>query len=184
VGPPRRVPSLCRWRRTPYPWSRITCPSPRPCPRARTLHRCARIRARCVGPGRSESISADDAIYSQIDEDPASRKFRFREGRLCLFSTDGVPSMGSGLSPRNVGSFLSAGVQLRSTCPLYVSASSVRAITVGIRVTHIRSPIRPPRHVGVSPTVRVRIVPVLPLPVLNLAGPSPMEECNVRSSHR
>ena len=46
--------------------------------------------------GRSESISADNAITAQIDEDPASRDPGLGTDNLCLFSTRRRPFPGLG----------------------------------------------------------------------------------------
>ena len=47
--------------------------------------------------GRSESISADNAITAQIDEDPASRDPGLGTDSFTYFPLIGVPSLGSGL---------------------------------------------------------------------------------------
>jgi hypothetical protein len=47
--------------------------------------------------GRSESISADNAITAQIDEDPASRDPGLGTDSFAYFPLIGVPSLGSGL---------------------------------------------------------------------------------------
>jgi hypothetical protein len=100
--------------------------------------------------GRSESISADNAITAQIDEDPASRNSGLGVDSFAYFPLIGVPSLGSGLSG-GYGSFNPYQPGFNS---IYLPGYTYRPLLVGLAPGGVRSyPYSPPRRVGVFPIV-------------------------------
>lgn len=119
--------------------------------------------------GRSESISADDAITAQIDEDPASRVSAFGADGFAYFPLIGVPSFGSGLSTA-YRSFNSYQPGFNS---IYLPGYTYRPLFLGLAPVGIRSyPSSLPWRGGVSPIVTRPHVP-LPLPRPSPVHPIP-----------
>ena len=128
--------------------------------------------------GRSESISADDAITAQIDEDPASRNSDLGIGGFAYFPLIGAPSIGSGLSAA-YGGFNSYQPGFNS---IYLPGYTYRPLILGPALVGIRSyQYSPPRHVGVSPTVPRPYGPI-PLPRPTPGRPVPHGRSARRSS--
>jgi len=119
--------------------------------------------------GRSDSISADNAITAQIDEDPASRNSLAGMDGISYFPLIGASSLGlwsSGLydpyTPYQLG-FNS----------LYLPGYTYRPLFLGITPGRIHSypyPLSPPRRVGISPGIGTTV----PVPRAPLGRPSPV----------
>jgi hypothetical protein len=117
--------------------------------------------------GRTESISADNAITAQIDEDPASRNYDSEVDNFAYFPLIGVPSLGSSLSG-GYGSFNPYQPGFNS---IYLPGYTYRPLLLGLAPGGVRIyPYSPPRRVGVFP-----IVPGshTPLPHTPLPHPHP-----------
>ena len=100
--------------------------------------------------GRSESISADNAIAAQIDEGPASRNSGLEVDSFAYFPLIGVPSLGSA-SSGGYGLFDPYQPGFNS---IYLPGYTYKPLLVGLAPGGIRSyPYSPPRHVGVFPIV-------------------------------
>ena len=112
--------------------------------------------------GRSESISADNAITAQIDEDPASRNAGLGMDSFAYFPLVGVPSLGSGLSG-GYSPFYSYQPGFNS---IYLPGYTYRPFLFGLSPGVVRSySYSPPRRIGVSPIVpgsRVGVSPIVP----------------------
>jgi hypothetical protein len=101
--------------------------------------------------GRSESISADNAITAQIDEDPASRNSGLGTDSFSYFPLVGVPSLGSGLygGYSSLYSYQSYQPGFNS---IYLPGYTYRPFLFGLTPGGVRGySSSPPRHVGVSP---------------------------------
>jgi hypothetical protein len=100
--------------------------------------------------GRSESISADNAITAQIDEDSASRNSGSGVDNFAYFPLIGVPSVNSGLT----GGYGSLNPYQLGFSSIYLPGYSYRPFLFGLAPGGIRSyPYSPPRRVGIFPTV-------------------------------
>ncbi len=114
--------------------------------------------------GRSQSISADNAIAAQIDGDPASMYSGSGVDGFTYFPFIGVLSPGSAFSS-GYGSFNTYQPGFYS---IYLPGYTYRPIFVGSTPGGLRSyPYTLPRHVGVSPIVPPSHGPVVlhPVPV-------------------
>jgi hypothetical protein len=101
--------------------------------------------------GRSESISADNAIAAQIDEDPASKNSGLWTDSFAYFPLVGVPSLGSGLygGYSSMYSYQSYQPGFNS---IYLPGYTYRPFLLGLAPGGVRGySYSPPRHVGVSP---------------------------------
>lgn len=118
--------------------------------------------------GRSESISADNAITAQIDEDPSSRDPGLGTDNVAYFPLVGVPSLGSGLyggynslypSQPGFNSIYLPGYTYRPF--LFGLTPGVLGLTPGV----LRgSSFSLPRRVGISPITPGSRAPLVPLP--------------------
>ncbi|HXB70866.1 MAG TPA: hypothetical protein VNY05_21710 [Candidatus Acidoferrales bacterium] len=116
--------------------------------------------------GRSESISADNAITAQIDEDPASRNSGLETDSFAYFPLIGVPSLGLGLS----GGYGSFNPYQPGFNAIYLPGYTYRPLLVGLAPGGVRSYLySPTRRVGVSP----RAFPIVPAPHAPLPHPAP-----------
>ncbi|MCU1338390.1 MAG: hypothetical protein JWO19_3971 [Bryobacterales bacterium] len=110
--------------------------------------------------GRSESISADNAITAQIDEDPASRTAGL-DG-FTYFPFLGVPSLGLGSSsPYNAWTTYQPGFN-----SIYLPGYTYRPLMLGLMGREFRTyPLSPQRRIGVSPGAGTFVpVPRAPVP--------------------
>ena len=115
--------------------------------------------------GRSESISADNAITAQIDEDPASRTPGL--DRFTYFPFLGVPSLG-----------LSSSNPYRPFTPyqpgfhsMYLPGYTYRPLILGLVGRGFRTyPPSPPRRIGVSPGAGT----IVPVPLAPVPRPAPI----------
>jgi hypothetical protein len=122
--------------------------------------------------GRSESISADNAIIAQIETDPASRNSGLAVDSFTYFPLVGIPSLGLSSSPYNSFTPYQAGFN-----SIYLPGYTYRPFFVGLAPGGFRSYLySPPRRVVVSPGTG-RVVPTphapLPRPAPAPARPSP-----------
>ncbi|HEV3200936.1 MAG TPA: hypothetical protein VGZ73_23695 [Bryobacteraceae bacterium] len=102
--------------------------------------------------GRSESISADNAIAAQIDEDPALRNSDFGADSFTYFPLIGVPSFGLGSSGA-YGSYYPYQLGFNS---IYLPGYTYRPVVVGLSPAGYGSYFHaPPRHIGISPGVGI-----------------------------
>ncbi len=98
--------------------------------------------------GRSESISADNAITAQIDEDPASRDPGLGTDNFAYFPMVGVPSLGSGL----YGGYSSIYPSQPGFNSIYLPGYRYRPFLLGVTPGLIRSySYTAPRRIGVFP---------------------------------
>jgi hypothetical protein len=112
--------------------------------------------------GRSESISADNAITAQIDEDPASRNSDSGVDNFAYFPLIGVPSLSSGLTG-GYGSFNPYQPGFNS---IYLPGYSYRPFLFGLAPGGVRTyQYSSPRRVGVFP--------IIPGPRVSLPHPAP-----------
>jgi len=110
--------------------------------------------------GRSESISADNAITAQIDEDPASRDPGLAADSIAYFPFLGVTPLGSGLYS-GYGSYNSYQPGFSS---IYLPGYSYRPLLLGLGPSGLRGYVySSPRRVGSYPIVPAPHVP-LPAP--------------------
>jgi hypothetical protein len=117
--------------------------------------------------GRGESISADNAITAQIDEDPASRNSVFGLNSFTYFPFIGVPSLGSGL----YGSYSSFTPYQSGFNSIYLPGYTYRPFLLGLGGYrgYVHSP---SRRVGVSPGVgTIAPAPHAPRPAPGRAMP-------------
>jgi len=136
--------------------------------------------------GRSESISADNAIIAQIDEDPASRSSDLAMSNFTYFPFIGALSLGPGLSGL-YGSYTPYQSGFNS---IYLPGYTYRPLLLGLSprgyMSHIYSPYSPyspPRRGGFSPGVGAmvpvpRAAPVHPTPA------HPVTRGGFRGGHR
>ena len=110
--------------------------------------------------GRSESISADNAITAQIDEDPASRDPGLGTDNIAYFPMVGVPSLGTGM----YGGYSSFYPSQPGFNSIYLPGYTYRPFLLGLSPGVIRSySYSSPRHIGISPiTPGSRISPIAP----------------------
>jgi hypothetical protein len=101
--------------------------------------------------GRSESISADNAITAQIDEDPASRDAGLGTDNFAYFPLVGVPS----LSPGLYGGYTSFYPYQPGFNSIYLPGYRYKPFLVGLTPGVIRSS-------SYSPTHRIGITPITP----------------------
>jgi hypothetical protein len=130
--------------------------------------------------GRGESISADNAITAQIDEDPASRNSSLAMSNgFTYFPMIGViPSLGLGLSSA-YGSLTPYQPGFNS---IYLPGYTYRPLLLGLAPGGYRSYLYPsPRRLGFSPRPGV-IVPAPP--VLRPAPGRPISHGVMRGGHR
>ena len=100
--------------------------------------------------GRSESISADNAITAQIDEDSDSRNSGSGVDSFAYFPLIGVPSVSSALT----GGYSSLNPYQLGFNSIYLPGYSYRPFLFGLAPGGIRSyQYSPPRRVGVFPTI-------------------------------
>ena len=127
--------------------------------------------------GRSESISADNAITAQIDEDPASRNSDLpMDGGFAYFPLIGVPSVGSGL----YGAYGSYYPYQPGFSSIYLPGYTYRPLILGLTPGY-RSypsvlysapysvPYSGPRRIGISPLTH----PVVPAPHVPVSHTAP-----------
>ena len=129
--------------------------------------------------GRSESISADNAIMAAIDEDPASRAPGLNS--FTYFPFLGVPSLGLGSSSL-YGPLTPSQPGFNS---IYLPGYTYRPPLLGLvgRVPRTTPP-SPPRRIGVSPGTGT-MIPVPRLPVPRPAPVHPTPRVGVRGgAHR
>jgi hypothetical protein len=111
--------------------------------------------------GRSESISADNAITAQIDEDPASRDPGLGTDNLAYFPLVGVPSLGSGL----YGGYNSLYPSQPGFNSIYLPGYTYRPFLLGLTPGLLRGySISTPRRIGISPITPGSRVPLIPHP--------------------
>lgn len=128
--------------------------------------------------GRGESISADNAITAQIDEDPASRTPGLDS--FTYFPYLGVPSPGLGLSS-TYRSYLPSQPGFNS---IYLPGYTYRPLMLGLPVGGYRTyPPSSPRRIGLSPGAGIG-VPVLRAPVSRPAPVHPLPHSGVRGGAR
>jgi len=119
--------------------------------------------------GRSESISADNAITAQIDEDPASRNAGLGVDGFTYFPLLGVPTLGAG-SYSGYGSYNPYQPGFSSIyLPGYTSRPLILGLPGGYRSYLYSVPYAAPRRVGVSPVTR----PIGPAPHFPVPHPAP-----------
>jgi hypothetical protein len=115
--------------------------------------------------GRSESISADNAITAQIDEDPASRNSALGVDSFAYFPLIGVPSLASGL----YSGYGSLNPYQPGFSSIYLPGYTYRPLLFGLGLGGFRSYTSlPPRRVGIFPIApgpRVPITHPAPTPV-------------------
>jgi len=130
--------------------------------------------------GRSESISADNAITSQIDEDPASRNADLGMDSFAYFPLIGVPSMGPGLygGAGLYGGYGSYYPYQPGFSSIYLPGYTYRPLLLGLTAGAYRSylysvpyssPYLARRPIGVSPLTH----PIVPGPHVPTARPVP-----------
>ena len=111
--------------------------------------------------GRSESISADNTITAQIDEDPASRDPGLGTDSFAYFPLIGVPSLGSGL----YGGYSSFYPYQPGFNSIYLPGYTYRPFLFGLTPGVLRGySFSLPRRVGISPMTPGSRVPLLPHP--------------------
>jgi hypothetical protein len=111
--------------------------------------------------GRSESISADNAITAQIDEDPASRDPGLGTDGFAYFPLVGVPSLSSGL----YGGYSSFYPSQPGFNSIYLPGYTYRPFLFGLTPGVLRGySFSTPRRVGITPIVPGSHVPLLPHP--------------------
>jgi hypothetical protein len=124
--------------------------------------------------GRSESVSADNAIAAQIDEDPSTRTAGLDS--FTYFPPIGVSTLG--LSPYGLGpaspysSYLPYQLGFNS---IYLPGYTYRPLLLGLGGLGIRPyvPSSTPRRIGVSPGLGT-MSPIPRVPVLGLSPRSPV----------
>jgi hypothetical protein len=129
--------------------------------------------------GRGESISADNAITAQIDEDPAARNSSLAMNGFTYFPMIGViPSLGLGLS----GAYGSLTPYQSGFNSIYLPGYTYRPILLGLGPGGYRSYLYPttPRRVGFSPGVGVMV----PAPIGHPISVHPIPHGVVRGGHR
>ncbi len=139
--------------------------------------------------GRSESISADNAITAQIDEDPASRSSDLAVSSFTYFPfigalsvSPGVTSLYSSYAPYQPG-FNSIYLPGYTYRPLLLGLTP-RIYTRGYS-SHIYSPYSPPRRAGFSPGVGAVVpVPLPHAPPLRSTPARPITHGGVHAGHR
>jgi hypothetical protein len=129
--------------------------------------------------GRSQSISADNAITAQIDEDPASRNSDLGMDGFAYFPLIGVPSLSSGL----YGGYNSYYPYQPGFSSIYLPGYTYRPLILGLTTGAYRGsvysvPFSVPnsiqRRIGVSPlTVSPLTHPIVPAPHAPLPHPAP-----------
>ena len=82
--------------------------------------------------GRSESISADNAITAQIDEDPASRDPGLGTDNFAYFPMVGVPSLGSPLGSGLYGGYSSFYPSQPGFNSIYLPGYTYRPFLLGL----------------------------------------------------
>jgi hypothetical protein len=136
--------------------------------------------------GRSESISADNAITAQIDEDPASRSSDLAMNNFTYFPFIGALSLGPGVS-----SLYSSYTPYQSGFnSIYLPGYTYRPLLLGLSprgyMSHIYSPYypySPPRRAGFSSGVGA-IAPVHTTPPLRPTPAHPVTHGGFRGGHR
>jgi hypothetical protein len=115
--------------------------------------------------GRSESISADNAITAQIDEDPASRDPGLGTDNIAYFPLVGVPSLGSPMGSGLYGGYSSFYPYQPGFNSIYLPGYTYRPFLFGLTPGVLRgSSFSTPRRVGISPITPGSRVPLLPHP--------------------
>jgi hypothetical protein len=119
--------------------------------------------------GRSQSISADNAIAAQINEDPASMNSGLAGDGFAYFPLIGVLYPGSAWS----GGYGSYGSYQPGFNSIYLPGYTYRPLLVGLRSgglgSYSYSPTLPTRRIGVSPIAPPSHVPVThPAPVRSM----------------
>ncbi len=129
--------------------------------------------------GRSESISADNAITAQIDEDPASRNSSLAQNGFTYFPMIGVmPSLGLGLSG---GAYNSLTPYQSGFNSIYLPGYTYRPLLLGLGPGGYRSYLYPsPRRLGFSPAGGVYV----PAPVSHPMPAHPIPHGVMRGGHR
>jgi hypothetical protein len=128
--------------------------------------------------GRSESISADNAITAQIDEDPASRAPG--SDSFTYFPYLGVSSLGLGsYNPYSAFTLYQPGFN-----SIYLPGYTYRPLMLGLAGLGLRTYLpTPPRRIGVSPGIGT-IAPV-PRPLMRPVPIGPAPHVGVRGgAHR
>jgi len=119
--------------------------------------------------GRSESISADNAITAQIDEDPSSRNSLGVLDGITYFPMLGGSYLGLGSS----GLYSSYGPYQLGFNSLYLPGYTYRPFFLGLTPGGIRTyynPLSPPRRIGVSPGFGTTV----PIPRAPIGRPTPV----------
>jgi hypothetical protein len=142
--------------------------------------------------GRSESISADNAIIAQIDEDPASRSSDLAMSSFTYFPFIGALSLGPGVS-----SLYNSYTPYQSGFnSIYLPGYTYRPLLLGLSprgyMSHIyspyapyspRSPYSPPRRAGFASGVGT-VVPAHPAPPMRPTPAHPVTHGGVHVGHR
>jgi hypothetical protein len=122
--------------------------------------------------GRSESISADNAVTAQIDEDAGSRNSLTGMDGFTYFPLIGASTLGLGsLGLGAYGGYGYANPYQPGFNSIYLPGFTYRPLTLGLPASGIRTYLYPPpRRIGISPGIGTTIpgprVPVLrPAPV-------------------
>lgn len=98
--------------------------------------------------GRSESVSADNAIAEQIDEDSVVRNSRLALDSFSYFPFIGVPSLSLGLP----GAYSSPGLYQPGFNSIYLPGYTYRPLLLGLAPLGVRNYLHSPqRRIGVSP---------------------------------
>jgi len=120
--------------------------------------------------GRSESISADNAITAQIDEDAESRNSLAGVDGITYFPLIGASSLGLGLS----GLYNPYAPYQLGFNSIYLPGYTYRPLFLGSAPSGIRTylyPLTPPRRIGVSPGI--------PIPRTPLGHPTPQRPITI-----
>jgi len=118
--------------------------------------------------GRSQSISADDAITAQIDEDPAALTAGAYDP--VNFPVIGVPSPGL----NSTGLYSSVVLYQPGFSSIYLPGYTYRPLIVGLSIGRAFQsyPLRPGGPIGVSPGAGI-VIPVPRSPLLLPPAPRP-----------
>jgi hypothetical protein len=136
--------------------------------------------------GRSESISADNAISAQIDEDPALRNSDIGADGFTYFPLIGVPALGLSMSG-GYGSYYPYQLGFNS---IYLPGYTYRPLLLGLSPGRYSGPrgylYSPPRRVGAYPglgTITPAYHPPLTRPAPAIGHPIPHAPGRIGGRH-